>query len=138
MFVVDTNVLSELGRPAPDSNAIGWLKRQDGSLYLPTVVIAELMFGVERMVDGRRKVALRALYSGLFSRLSSNVLPLGPDEAFAVGLLRAQAEAVGRPMSLGDAQVAATARCLGAAVATRNTSDYETTGLDLVNPFDAE
>ena len=54
-----------------------------------------------------------------------------------VGLLRAQAEAAGRPMSLGDAQVAATARCHGATIATRNTGDYEVTGPPLVDPFDA-
>ena len=92
VFVVDTNVLSELGGPDPDRNAVTWLKRRDGELYLPTIVITELMFGVERMVAGRRQAALRALYAELFSHLSANILPFGRDEAIAAGALRARAE----------------------------------------------
>ena len=136
MFVVDTNVLSELGRPDPDPNAIGWLRRRDGDLLLPAVVVAELAFGVERMVPGRRRTALRELYSSLFSRLSSSIVPFGPDESFAAGDLLARAEAAGRPMSSGDAQVAATARCRGAAIATRHGLGYEVADLPVIDPFD--
>ena len=136
MFVVDTNVLSELGRPAPDPNVVAWLKRRDGELYLPAIVITGLMFGVDRMVAGRRRTALRTLYIDLFSHPSTKILAFGRDEAIVAGALRARAEAAGRPVSLGDAQVAATAERRGATIATRNTSDYEVTGLPLIDPFD--
>lgn len=138
MIVLDTNVVSELLRPAPDERVLTWLDRQRSSeLWLSAVSAAELAFGVERLPHGRRKIQLREAVRAVLSvDLGGRLLPLDRAAAEAYGSLAADLERQGLSRSIPDVQIAATCRSRGATLATRNVRDFAGTGLDLVNPWE--
>lgn len=135
MIVVDTNVLSELMRPAPAPRVVDWLRAHAPLLALPSVAIGELRYGVARLADGRRKTSLSTALDALVDRFAGALISYDVLAANACGDILAAAEASGRPMSLADAQIAACARVARARLATRNVADFATTGLALVNPW---
>lgn len=135
MIAVDTNVLSEFGNPRPHPAVIDWLAEQGERLFLPIVVLAEISYGVERMAEGRRKMGMRRIYADLFAGFKDRILIFDWPAAFAYAEFKAGAERVGRRISDIDCQIAAMAKVNAAAIATRNTKDFETTGLDLINPW---
>jgi predicted nucleic acid-binding protein len=109
LIVVDTNVLSELMRPAPDERVVAWLRRHAHQLAVPTIVIGELQYGVARLAPGRRKVSLQSAIDGLVSQFASQVLSYDLQAAQVCAEMLAVSEAPGRTMSLADAQIAAIA-----------------------------
>jgi predicted nucleic acid-binding protein len=135
LIVVDTNVLSELLRPAPDGRVVRWLRAHAHELAIPTIVIGELHFGVARLAPGRRKISLQSALDGLVGQFAAHVLSYDLQAAQACGEILAASEAAGRVMSLADAQIAAIARVARARLATRNEGDFAVTGLTLVNPW---
>lgn len=137
MIVLDTNVLSELTRPAPEPDVVAWMDAQPVSELVTTAVTAaEMRYGVARLPDGRRRrqlaVSVQAMLDIDFS---------GRIEAFDDAAARQYPQVVtvrdrlGRPITLADAQIAAICRARGARLATRNTSDFEDTGVSLINPW---
>ena len=139
MIILDTNVISELTRPAPDSGVIAWLD------WLPTeetaitaITAAELRYGVRRMPDGRRKTELSEAVNALITTdFRDRVEPfdvLAADQYADVVTAR---EHAGKPIGISDAQIAAICRALNAMLATRNTSDFTGTGVNLINPWKA-
>jgi predicted nucleic acid-binding protein len=139
MIVLDTNVLSELMRAQPDGKVLAWLDRQAAhTLSLTAVTVAELQYGIERLPEGRRKVALRhAAQAMLEQDFAGRVLAFDETAALHYGPLVASREAMGRPISLADAQIAAICRRYDASLATRNGRDFEATGLEVVDPWHA-
>jgi predicted nucleic acid-binding protein len=133
LIVVDTNVLSELMRPAPDERVVAWLRRHAHQLAVPTIVIGELQYGVARLAPGRRKVSLQSAIDGLVSQFASQVLSYDLQAAQVCAEMLAVSEALGRTMSLADAQIAAIAHVARARLATRNENDFADTGL--INPW---
>ena len=137
MIILDTNVISEAMRPAPEPNVSRWLDVQSaGALYLTTITIAEVRFGLGVLPRGRRRHALedgfqRILAEGFQGRL----LPFDEPAADEYGGLMSRTRAIGRPMSVLDGQIAAIARAHGFAIATRNARDFEESGVRLLNPF---
>ncbi len=138
MIVLDTNVVSEPLRPAPDEGVVAWLDAQHvETLYLTAVTLAELRYGVAALPGGRRQHTLQ-------HRLENEILPLfaGRVLAFDEGAsreyarLQTTARAVGRPLSVMDALIAATCASYGHALATRNVSDFAGTRLDLIDPWE--
>lgn len=136
MILVDTNILSEFGKPAPEPRVIDWLAAAGERLFLPTVTLAELQFGVERMSEGRRKAGLRRLYGELLSGFQDRVLSFDRAAAIAFGEIMALTEAKGRTIQERDGMIAAIARCHGAAVATRDGLPFERAGLAVINPWE--
>jgi predicted nucleic acid-binding protein len=136
MIIVDTNVISELFRPAPAKQVETWLAEQDGAnLYFTTIGEAELRQGVAILPSGKRRTALtRAIEGVLEEDFRDRILPFDRPAASAYAAIAAERRALGRPIS----QIAAIARAHGASVATRNTSDYESCGVDLLNPWDQQ
>lgn len=136
MIIVDTNVISELFRPAPARQVETWLADQDGAnLYFTTIGETELRHGVEILPSGKRRTALtRAIEGVLEEDFRDRILPFDRPAASAYAAIAAERRALGRPIS----QIAAIARAHGASVATRNTSDYESCGVDLLNPWDQQ
>ena len=139
MIILDTNVISELTRPVPDSGVIAWLDSQPAEETAVTAItVAELRYGVRRMPDGRRKTQLSEAVSALVDTDFR-----GRVEAFDVLAAEQYADVVtireraGRPISTSDAQIAAICRVLNATLATRNTADFTSTGVDLINPWKA-
>jgi len=138
MIVIDTHVISELMRPAPAPAVLAWFGAQNaGALYLTAVGEAELRRGAWIHPDAGRRHHLLALIDAMISEdFGGRVLPFDSSAARAFATIFAARRALGRPISLLDGQIAATARAHGAAVATRNVRDFEGCGVEIVNPWE--
>ncbi len=137
MIVLDTNVISEIFRLQPDAGVVGWLESLTGEVAITAVTLAELLAGVRRLPDGRRKGDLSGRIDAAVEpyRRGRSVLPF--DDAcpeFYADILVAR-EAVGLPISTPDAQIAAICRAHDAVCATRNLKDFAHTGVALVDPW---
>ncbi|BBZ04482.1 ribonuclease VapC [Mycolicibacterium chitae] len=139
MIVLDTNVVSELMRPAPDSDVANWVDSLDVSdLLLTAVTAAELMYGVARLPDGRRRGELRAKMEGLLAEdFRDRILPFDALAATHYADIVADRERSGRQISFADGQIAAICRNWNVGLATRNVSDFAGTGVELINPWDS-
>ena len=140
MIVIDTNVVSELMRPAPDPQVIDWFGRQDAArLHLSAVSEAELRRGVAIMPGGRRRDDLRAAIDAMVAEdFADRVLPFDGAAAVAFAAIFAERRTAGRPIGFPDCQIAATARACEAAVATRNGDDFAGCGIDVIDPWAEE
>lgn len=137
MIVADTNVLSELLRQAPNPDVRDWVEARAGNeLYTSAITVAEMSFGVERLPDGRRRDRLRRAVTGLFAAFEDRILTFDVRAATAYGALVAAREEAGQPISMADAQIAAVVRVHGASLATRNVSDFDGLGLEVIDPWD--
>lgn len=137
MIVLDTNVVSELMRPAPAPAVEAWVSRRAAAtLFLSAVSEAELSYGVAIMPTGRRRGAVEAAIETMLREdFAGRVLPFDSDAARAYAAIAADRRATGDPIALADAQIAAIARSRGMAVATRNTGDFTDVGVDLLDPW---
>ncbi|BCH34357.1 ribonuclease VapC [Mesorhizobium sp. L-8-10] len=135
MIFLDTNVVSETLRKAPDEAVIAWLVRHDAELALPTVTIAEIAFGIEKIRPDQRAERLEQGLSDWRRRFADRIFGLTEEAALAYGEIMGTAMRQGRAMSAPDGMIAAIARINGRRLATRNLTDFETTGLDLVSPW---
>ena len=135
MILLDTNVLSELTKPAPNEKVVDWLRQTEPALTIPTFAIAEMAYGIEKLAEGRRRERLRAALERLAERFGDRLLSFDLRAAWAYGDILATARKTGRPMSVADAVVAAIAKTHNCALATRNIKDFQTTGVELVNPW---
>ena len=137
MIVLDTNVLSELIRPEPDERVTSWLDSLDPLEVATTAVTAaELLYGVGRLPNGRRKKRLAEEVRGLIEEdLDGRVEAFDAAAAEHYAAIVTERETRGRPISMADGQIAAICRRLGATLATRNTSDFQDTGIDLLDPW---
>lgn len=137
MIVIDTNVVSEAMKSSPSRSVIQWLNAQASStLYVSTVTIGEIEYGLRVLPDGRRRLALKDRFEQFLAQAFSHRL-LAYDEAAAraFGEVMGHRRELGRPTSIPDGQIAAIARVRGYAVATRNLGDFEHCGIDLIDPF---
>ncbi|MBZ5607963.1 MAG: type II toxin-antitoxin system VapC family toxin [Acidobacteriia bacterium] len=139
MIVLDTNVLSEAMRPSPDAEVLRWMAGQPASqLFTTTITQAEILYGLELMPKGKRHASLKSAIEAMFEEdFGDRILPFDSDAALWFAQIAASRRKVGRPVSQWDAQIAAIARSRGAALATRNTDDFEHCGITLINPWSA-
>ena len=139
MIILDTNVISELLRPAPEPKVEHWLSAQDGlNVYLTSISEAELRYGLAIMGNGKRRAALvDAVDRILREDLAGRILPFDSDAAQSYATIAAARRAAGRPIAQADCQIASIAHARGATVATRNTPDFEGCEIDLINPWTA-
>jgi predicted nucleic acid-binding protein len=137
MIVLDTNVLSELMRRRPSARVVEWVDEQDtGTLVVTAVTVAELLYGVARLVDGARKTELATAVDALVREdFSGRVLPFDVAAAEHYADLVAERERHGRPIGTADGQIAAMCRCHGATLATRNVRDFDATGIGIHDPW---
>jgi predicted nucleic acid-binding protein len=136
VIILDTNVISEPLKAAPQPRLIAWLRAQDAdTLYLTTVTIAELRSGLETMPAGRRQDALREGITKLESAFKGRILVLDLPAAVEFGHVYARARAAGNPIAFGDAAIAAIAVVQGFTVATRDANDFRSTGAKVINPW---
>jgi predicted nucleic acid-binding protein len=137
MILLDTNVVSETMRAAPDPRVVAWLDAQVAeTLYLSTVSLAELLLGVALLPDGRRKGELGDLLAGQVTTIfGSRLLSFdrAAAEVFAVTMSRARAG--GTAIGFADGQIAAIARAHGLQVASRDIVPFRAAGLVVINPW---
>ncbi len=138
MLILDTNVVSELMRPAPDPAIASWVaERATSSLFLTAVTEAELRFGLAVMPSGKRRDGLATgLERMLETGFANRILPFDSGAARAYAGIAAARHRLGRPIGQADCQLAAIALARGMAIATRNVRDFEDIGIDLFDPWD--
>lgn len=137
MIVLDTNVLSELTRQAPTPGVMSWLDSLSAADVATTAITAaEMLYGVARLPGGPRKTELAAAVGGLLSDdFRGRVLAFDEPAARRYADIVTARERVGRPIGAADAQIAAICQATNAALATRNTDDFTSTGIELINPW---
>jgi toxin FitB len=136
-FLLDTNVVSEWVRPRPDAGVVAWLAQADEDrIFISVVTLAELRHGIERLAAGKRRRRLDEwLKDELPLRFEGRVLAVDAAIADSWGRLTASSEASGRPISVADAFIAATAEVHGLSLVTRNAPDFGATVRAIVNPW---
>ena len=140
MIILDTNVVSELMRPAPDATVMDWVAGQEATnLYLSTVSEAELRYGVEILPSGARRERLLDEMEGMLNEdFAGRILPFDSAAAQVYAAIAASRRAAGRPINHADCQIAAIALSRGASVATKDIDDFERCGIDVIKPWSGE
>ena len=137
MVLLDTNVVSELMRPAPSVEVLVWMDElPPRELFVTAVTEAEVRTGIAILPAGARRRGLadaaERTLGGLFA---GRVLPFDSSVARANAEIAAASRAAGRPISQSDCQIAAIARSRAMAVATRNVRDFSEMGVELIDPW---
>jgi predicted nucleic acid-binding protein len=139
MILLGANVVSEAMKPERDSAVRQWLDEQAvETLYLSSVTIAELMFGIGALPDGKRKDKLADALDGVMELFADRVLPFDIDAARHHANIAVKARAAGRGFPTPDGYIAAIAASRGFVVATRDTSAFDAAGMDVIDPWKAE
>ena len=137
MILLDTNVLSEFMRPAPNGRVRDWLNQHPAStLFISSISRAEISYGIELLPDGKRKTVFTKAASDIFYLFADRSLPFGDLASNEYGKIMASRRQRGRPIDTIDAQIAAIALAHNLALATRNTRDFaDIPKLELINPW---
>lgn len=137
MIVADTNVVSEFMRPEPSRRALSWAESVPaGELALSVVSVQEIEYGIARLPAGRRRERLERAWQRLLSQFERSLISYDRASASATARVLAHSRAAGRPMSLGDAQIAGTCLAHDCTLATRNTQDFDVLAeLAVIDPF---
>jgi predicted nucleic acid-binding protein len=138
MILLDTNVVSEPLRPAPESRVIEWIDAQPlETLYLSAITVAELRAGVALLPAGKRRVNLHAhLEKRVLPMFAGRILPFDMACTNAYAGLLARVRATGQGIETADACIAAIAIATGFVVATRDTRPFQAAGLTVINPWE--
>jgi hypothetical protein len=138
MIVLDTNVVSEAMKPEPHPAVRAWLNDQAAeTLYLSSVTLAELLFGIAALPAGRRKDMLAQTLDGLLGLFGGRVLSFDIDAARHYAELAVKAKVAGRGFPTPDGYIAAIAASRRFVVASRDTASYEAAGVSVLNPWEA-
>ncbi len=138
MIVLDTNVVSEAMKAAPNPAVRAWLDEQVvETLYLSSVTLAELLFGIGTLPASRRKNALTQTLDGLLALFGDRVLVFDTEAARHYADLAVMARAAGKGFPTPDGYIAAIANARGFAVATRDVAPFQAANLNVINPWEA-
>ncbi|AXA64725.1 type II toxin-antitoxin system VapC family toxin [Pseudomonas oryzihabitans] len=138
MILLDTNVVSETMKPTPSHQVIAWLDRQaPATLYLSTITVAELQYGIACLPDGRRRDLLQQGVDTLIQLYEGRILSFDLAAARRYADLAAQARQRGLGFPLPDSYIGAIAAVSKFKVATRDEAPYLAAGLSIVNPWNA-
>ena len=137
MIILDTNVISEIFRPVPEPKVLHWVEAQNAdALFTTAITEAEIFCGIEFMPAGKRRSDLFSAAESYFkSDLVGRILNFDSAAAHSYADIAAIRKRKGLSVSAFDVQIAAIARRFGAKLATRNTSDFEECGIELINPW---
>lgn len=136
-FLLDTNVVSEWVKPRPDPGVVAWLAEADEDrVFISAVTIAEIRYGIERLALGKRRDQLnRWLIDDLPVRFEDRILSVDAQVGDRWGRVMARGQAAGRPVSIMDAFIAATAERHDMDLVTRNVADFASLGVRVVSPW---
>jgi toxin FitB len=138
MILLDTNVLSELMRPEPDARVLQWVGEQPAArMFTTSITQAEILHGILLLQTGKRRQAFEDAARAMFEEdFAGRVLAFGSAAALLYATIASDRRRAGRPISHFDAQIAAIALANRAAVATRNVSDFEGCGIEVLDPWE--
>lgn len=137
MILLDTNVVSELMRETPEQAVREWVEAQNPvNLGIATITIAEIQYGIARLPQGKRRTQLTQNFEAFVGHaFDGRIFPFHEPAAYLYGAMAAAREQAGVSADTVDMMIAAIAKSEKAAVATRNTKDFEKCGLRLINPW---
>ena len=137
MILLDTNVISEPLKLTGDLSVLAWIDAQIiETLYLSTITLAELRFGIAVLPPGKRRDTLHtSLEQRILPLFTDRILPFDAAASESYAMLRARAQANGKAIAPADGYIAATALSHGLIVATRDTVPFEAAGLTVINPW---
>jgi toxin FitB len=136
MIVLDTNVLSEEMKPAPDAAVHQWFLGHSASdLFTTSVTEAEIRLGIALLPDGKRKRDLETAALRVLELFAGRILPFDSAAAQDFARIVADRQRLGRPIEDFDAQIAAITLSRGMTLATRNLADFAGTGVALNDPW---
>ena len=133
-YLVDANVLSEATRPQPAPSVVEWLRRHERAIAVDPVILGEVRFGILLLPRGKRRFALERWFEAGILRI--HCLPWDAQTGLRWAALLADLRARGRAMPLKNSLIAATALVHRLVVATRNSGDFEPSGVEVVDPFE--
>lgn len=137
MIILDTNVVSEAMKPEPNPSMLAWLNDQAvETLFISSVTLAELLFGVAALPTGKRKEMLEQALNGLLGLFRDRVLPFDIDAArhYAELAVMAKNSRLGFPTP--DGYIAAIAASRKFVVASRDVAPYQAAGVSIINPWE--
>jgi toxin FitB len=134
-YLVDANVLSEATKPSPDSRVVEWLRRNERSLTVDPIVLGEVRFGILLLQRSARRTRLEAWFDEGIARIQC--LPFDGAVGLRWAQLLADLRRRGRPMSVKDSLIAATALTHSLTIATLNGSDFKQARVRLIDPSEA-
>ena len=136
-YLLDTNIISNVTRPAPSDALLGWMAEQsDGNLYIAALTVAEILRGILEKPAGKRRRELEAWFfgpDGPQALFAGRVLPFDERAALAWARMMAAGKARGRPRSALDTIIAAVAEANDCVVVTDNDKDFP--GVETLNPL---
>lgn len=135
-YLVDTNVVSEACKKEPDPVVMEWLDAHAPHLFLSVITIEEMRFGQCMMPTGKRRAKLGQMIDALVASYADKTLCFDAPSAERCAQLHEQAISSGRTPTIEDLMIASIAQTNGLVVATRNVSDFDYLGVDLVNPYE--
>jgi hypothetical protein len=137
MILLDTNIISEALKAAGDERVLAWMDAQMiETLFLSTISLAELRFGIAALTEGKRRDMLHStLEQRVLPIFSGRILPFNEAASQSYAILRSRARSFGLAIATADGYIAAIASTNGLAVATRDTSPFDAAGLKVINPW---
>ena len=132
-YLVDANVLSEPTKPAPHVNVVEWLRKNERDISVDPIILGEVRFGILLLPRGKRRARLERWFEAGVQRLVC--LPWQAETGLRWAELLASLRAAGRAMPIKDSLIAATALVHDLTVVTRNRTDFESAGIEILDPF---
>lgn len=137
-YLTDTNIVSELMKPSPDPGVKAWVQQNLSEIYLSSITIGEIRYGISLLEEGKRKQLLQAWLKTLARATEGRTLSFNRSVAYVWADMRAGLSQEGIRLPLADGMIAATARRYGHVIATRNIGDFANVGVPVINPFDPD
>jgi predicted nucleic acid-binding protein len=135
MYIIDTNVISELSKPSPSPTVVEWVTDAQNDCYLTAITLKELYFGILLMPDGKRKDVLRETIDSITREYANKTLSFDASCSQICAELEVQAIQAGHTPTIEDMMIAAICKRHGAILVTRNTKDFRYLDIKLINPF---
>ena len=135
-YLIDTCVISELRKPAPQESVLAWFQACDEEdLFISSLSLGELCFGISILPEGKQRNDLSFWFNELIEAFLERILPVTENVAIIWGNLRAQAQKSGSAMPVIDGLLAATAEAHRMVLVTRNIDDIQAAGISILNPW---
>lgn len=138
IYILDTNIISEFMKPRANYGVIDWAQDHNSELFITTVTIMELQYGIMRMPDGKRKRALFEAINAITKECADRTLVFDGFSAYLCADMRCQAQRTGFTPQIADCMIAAICKRNDAVLVTHNVKDFESYGIELFDPFDYE